>query len=202
MQPLGTPQTDPPKGYFTGIGSRDTPEQYLIILEEASRYITSTHKLMLRSGHAVGADRACEVGAQGYATIYLPWHGYGVKSYRDDPGMTIMGHTYVPTEKKFPEMTAIAEFMCSLVDKSSYQSMRRGIKTLMFRNIFQLLGHSSKSVYSKLILCYDPGTGGTSYTTALARHFNIPIINVIDKDLDTVLSEISKTLTVPKRKLL
>lgn len=184
-------------GYFAGIGSRDTPDKYLEILEEGSRYLVKAYRLRLRSGHAIKADRACEIGAGGFADIYLPWKTYGIKPYKEDPGMKVIGDTIIPERED-----QIAEFMCDLVGRKPFDEMNNGVQLLMSRNVNQIIGHFRPfRELSRIVLCYSWKMGGTSYATALAKHYEIPVINVLDKDLDTVIAEIDKILPLPQRKL-
>jgi len=188
------------KGYFAGIGSRATPPEYLEILTQASKYIVYSHLLKLRSGHAIGADRACEIGAEGTADIYLPWKNYGIKPYKndlgiDDPGMKVIGKTIIPSFKNIDQTIKIAEFMCDLVARTPFDEMNRGVQLLMLRNVNQIIGHSFTDItISKLVLCYSNELGGTSYATMLAKYLKVPIVNVLNKNLQTVLSEIDETL--------
>ena len=186
-------------GYFAGIGSRVTPPEYLKILEEVSRTIAKVNKLKLRSGHAVGADRACEVGAEGFADIYLPWKGYGIKPYKDDPGMVVRGKTIIPPKNSYTNMIKITQFMCNLVGRVSFDEMSYGVKLLMQRNVNQIIGHTAPAEISRVVLCYSPETGGTSYATALARHLKVPIINVLGKDLETIRIELDETIPFSSR---
>lgn len=185
-------------GYFTGIGSRRTPLKYMSILEKASQYIVHTYQCTLRSGHAAGADRACETGAEGSAQIYLPWKNYGIKPYKDDPGMEVIGETIIPSKKKHPYITKIAEFMCDLVGERSFNDMSSGVQLLMLRNVNQLIGHNENHVepieISRIVLCFSLETGGTGYATALAKYLGVPIINVLNKNLHEVLTEINERL--------
>ena len=186
-------------GYFAGIGSRDTPEKYLKILETTSRAIVKTNRLRLRSGHAQGADRACEIGAKGFADIYLPWKNYGIKSYKTDPGMQVIGQTIIPAKNSYPNMIKIAQFMCDLVGRKSFDEMNHGIQLLMQRNVNQIIGHTAPAEISRLVLCYSPETGGTGYATALARYLKVPIVNVLGKDLETVRIELDETMPFSSR---
>ncbi len=182
-------------GFFTGIGSRNTPEKYLNILENVSRFIVDTYKLKLRSGHAVGADRACEKGANGFADIYLPWKTYGIRPYKNDPGMEVIGNAIIPEREK-----EIAEFMCDLVARKPYQEMERGVQLLMERNVNQIIGHTDPvHELSRIVLCYSPDIGGTSYATALARHFDIHITNILNLNLSEVIEEVDSVIPSTSR---
>lgn len=183
------------RGYFAGIGSRNTPSDSLSILTQASQYIVYNHLLKLRSGHAVGADRACEIGADGFADIYLPWRNYGIKPYKNDLGMEVMGETILPLYKNLSKFIKIARFMCSLVGRTPFDEMNRGVQLLMLRNVNQIIGHSLSNIeISKMVLCYSHDIGGTSYAIMLARFLGVSVINIRNKEFSTIKTEINDTL--------
>lgn len=59
--------------FYTGVGSRKTPPEILLIMEHISRALYKTG-FVLRSGGAVGADLAFEAGAGTRKSIYLAKH--------------------------------------------------------------------------------------------------------------------------------
>lgn len=72
------------KIFYTGIGNRDTPYEYLEKMT-ALAFLLEKEGYILRSGGAEGADTAFENGVRSlyYKEIYLPWtffnnkvHGY------------------------------------------------------------------------------------------------------------------------------
>ena len=64
--------------YYTGIGSRETPEEVLSLFVIVGEFLAKKGYI-LRSGSAQGADRAFEVGCdkvKGKKEIYLPWRRF------------------------------------------------------------------------------------------------------------------------------
>ena len=64
--------------YYTGIGSRETPEEVLSLFTIVGEFLAKKG-YMLRSGGAKGADKAFEVGCdkvKGKKEIYLPWRKF------------------------------------------------------------------------------------------------------------------------------
>lgn len=64
--------------YYAGIGSRETPGHILNIMGMLGRFL-GQNGWTLRSGAALGADKAFESGCDavnGAKEIYLPWRGY------------------------------------------------------------------------------------------------------------------------------
>jgi predicted Rossmann fold nucleotide-binding protein DprA/Smf involved in DNA uptake len=61
--------------YYTGIGSRETPEDILEFMKEIASKLESLGWI-LRSGGAPGADLAFENGVKEKKEIYIPWKGF------------------------------------------------------------------------------------------------------------------------------
>lgn len=149
--------------YYTGIGSRDTPNNVLDMFEHLGEWFA--HKgFVLRSGHADGADSAFERGcvkANGPMEIYLPWAGFNGSSSeyilkKDDEAMEIA--------KQFhPRLNGLSE----------------GAKKLQARNSYQILGYSLDTP-SHFVVCWTmngDGGGGTGQALRIAKHYNIPIFD-------------------------
>lgn len=156
--------------FYTGIGSRETPKPILLKMKA---YATAFAKLgyTLRSGGAHGADTAFEKGAKmGLKEIYLPWKGfngndscyYGVS----DEALKIAAEVYGPRWSK----------------------LSTGAKSLMARNIYQIMGKTLDTP-SKFVLCYTHDgaassasrsrpTGGTGQAIDYASRNNIPVFNL------------------------
>ena len=49
--------------YYAGIGSRETPQEFLDLFTKVAKYL-STKDCALRSGGAKGSDQAFELGAK------------------------------------------------------------------------------------------------------------------------------------------
>ena len=60
---------------ISGVGSRETPENILTEMTAIGAFCRE-NKILLRSGHADGADFAFELGAQEACVAYLPWNGF------------------------------------------------------------------------------------------------------------------------------
>jgi len=163
--------------FFTGIGSRETPQEALRVLHRLSAYLVKKG-FKLRSGHAYGADRACEEGADGSAVIYLPWKGFGQKPYKEDPGARVVGLWVVPPLLRLPkDYLNVIKWVCE-ERGSSYDDMSQGIQKLLYRNVCQVLGHGPEFHPSEVVICYHEDTGGTMYAVDIAILYNVPVLNV------------------------
>ena len=161
---------------YTGIGSRKTPED---ILQRMRWYAHALARMnaTLRSGGAPGADSAFEEGcrrATGYPIaelmeIYLPWKGF---NHNPSPLHNIS--------------KAALEYAADIYGPR-WQYLKRPVKNLMARNIYQVLGENLDTP-SDCVVCWTPDgcisagdrsakTGGTGQAITCAYELDIPIFN-------------------------
>lgn len=170
--------------YYTGVGSRETPEDILELMKTLA-YKLASDGYILRSGGADGADKSFQDGwwdnyqdtrhehGRPEAEIYIAWGGFnGLKlgMYGD----SIVIPSGALAEKAFD----IAASIHPAWDKCSH-----GAKTLHSRNVFQVLGRDLKTpskmliAWTKLTRAGEP-TGGTATAIRLAEKHNIPCFNL------------------------
>ena len=165
-----TDQVFPPKDYYitgkvyyTGIGSRSTPNQVQTqMINIASALAAKGYTL--RSGGASGADtafyRGCILG-KGDKEIYLPWGGFNGS----------ISTLYPPSEEAYEIAKAIHPAWIHLTD---------GGRALHARNIHQVLGKDLNSP-SEFVICWTPDgkeKGGTRTAIVLAKQRNIRVYNL------------------------
>jgi hypothetical protein len=161
--------------FYTGIGSRQTPADVLDLMRRAAAYLAADW-WVLRSGHAAGADRAFEEGADGKAVVYLPWEGFGCASYGDDPGRPVLGRAHVPCLH-----TLRANYrMLQDLGIRSRAAPGQAVMKLHGRNVCQVLGHAEDPTQSTFVLAWCPEVdgvprGGTATAVLLARHGLQPV---------------------------
>ena len=119
--------------YYTGIGSRATPEPILSLMVNIAIYFNNKG-YTLRSGGASGADSAFETGAGTKKEIYIPWKGFNKSKNK---------YIEIP-EKAF----SIASEFHPVWDK-----LKDPVKRLHARNVMQILGSDLKTP-SKLVICW------------------------------------------------
>ena len=146
--------------YYTGIGSRDTPEH---VLEEMTQLAREFGKRgwTLRSGGASGADTAFEEGA-GAKEIYLPWAGFNGNDSK----------LYQPAGKESFEIAARFH--------PAWERCSDTVRKLHARNVHQVLGQDLKTL-SEVVVCWTHGgnlVGGTAQALRIAKHYDIPIFNL------------------------
>lgn len=159
--------------FYTGIGSRETPEDILTLMAQIAAYLAKDG-WTLRSGHAPGADQAFELGAKhmnGAMEIYLPWKGF------EGAPLKLVDPRYM---SRFPadveeEATRVAEMFHPAWDKCS-----QGAKKLHTRNVYQIAGQDLLTA-SNFIVCWTKDGkrgGGTGQALRMAEYLEIPIFDL------------------------
>lgn len=156
--------------YYTGIGSRETPDDILHFMREVGVVMASAGWI-LRSGGADGADTAFEIGAwQGrdkpLAQIFLPWKGFN--------------GNLSPLESPAPWTFPIAQKF-----HPAWGRLSSGGRLLMARNIHQCLGTNPYDPISTFLVCWTKGgkiAGGTGQALRIAGSYGIPVYNLGSED--------------------
>jgi hypothetical protein len=149
---------------YAGIGSRETPQEVLTVMECLGAYF-AMRGYTLRSGAAEGADSAFERGAdrvRGKKEIYLPVPGFNKHESR----LSVISEAAM----------RLAKAHHPAFDKLSYFVQR-----LIARNGYQVLGYDLKDPV-RFVICYtkDGGpTGGTGQAMRIANNKGIPIYNLV-----------------------
>lgn len=161
-------------GYYTGIGSRETPDKQKIRMREFAHILSKNYSLILRSGGADGADSAFESGTL-QKQIFLPWPRFnGSESSYNYP----LPWTYPIAERFHPK----------------WRFLSPAAQKMMARNVHQVLGwRSPESTYddphSIMVVCYTKDgaesdeertieTGGTGQAISIASYYNVTVFNL------------------------
>lgn len=155
-----------PDRYFSGIGSRKTPQVILKHMTYICQQLYPTHTC--RSGGAVGADSACEAGAGDHKQIFLPYDGFNGRHIDDVYFLNLTGEI----EKQARKM---AEYYHPAWSRCSFDAKR-----FHTRNVAQVLGPDLKTPV-EFVLCYTERgllKGGTATALRIAKDHDIPIFNL------------------------
>ena len=151
--------------YYTGIGSRETPPQMLVLMQAIA--MGMHHKgYTLRSGGAEGADKAFETGCiavGGAKEIYLPW-----KRFNNNLSPDYM------VSKEALEMAS--------EHHPAWERCSEGAKKLHARNMYQILG-LDLATPTNVVICWTKdakGQGGTGQAIRLAQKYNIKVYDLGD----------------------
>jgi hypothetical protein len=153
---------------YTGVGSRKTPPNILEFMTKIALKAQSKGYI-LRSGGAIGADKAFENGAGNLKDIY----------YAND---ALPKNN--PLANKALEIAA--QFHPCFYKCNDY------VQRLHARNVFQVMGRFIKEP-SQCVVCWTPdgcishstrsiSTGGTGTAISIAEHFKVPVYNLARKD--------------------
>ncbi len=152
---------------YAGIGSRNTPCEWLVVMERIGR-IFGARGWTLRSGGAAGADSAFERGAAGGAVeIFLPWPD----PRRKGGGIVLAG--------------AILEraLLLASVVHPNWKGCNGTSRLLHARDVAQVWG-ADLVTPADIVICWAPPTsdggvfGGTRTAVAVARAARIPVFNL------------------------
>jgi len=144
--------------FYTGVGSRKTPVAILDLMRRVA--VNLSHQgYILRSGGAIGADRAFETGAD-----------------------FTRKQIFLAHDATAAAMEIAARFHPAWHRCSDYAKQLHG------RNAFQVLGFSLDSP-SKFLICWTPDgcishetrtiqTGGTGTAISIAFFYHVPVFNL------------------------
>lgn len=147
--------------FYTGIGSRTTPEDICSFMTEIAKFLYA-QRFILRSGHADGADIAFENGSGNLNEIWVPWPGFNGSYSRLIP----CSLAFKVAEKFHPYW-----LNCS-----------PAAKKLHARNVHQIAGVDLKTP-SKFVVCWTSDgkdSGGTGLAIRIANALKIPVYNLHD----------------------
>lgn len=188
----------PFKGWYAGVGSRETPEEILALMYRLSQALYA-QGYALSSGDAEGADTAFYEGAvssphyhQLGARIYLAWNGVGKEGKKryHDPKNYFYDASQFPT---WETATSIA-----LEARGSWEGLGRGGIAMHTRNVFQIMGADLTSPVSSIIYWGKPVgktekvKGGTN--TALQLAIKCGVKNRINLNTDEGMERATKFL--------
>lgn len=155
--------------YYAGIGSRETPQDTLHLMNRIAAHL-ARQGYTLRSGGAGGADTAFEAGcdaAAGQKQIFIPWSGFSGRR-AGEPGV----HVGVG-----PNALALAERM-----HPNWSACSRGARALHARNGYQVLGPKLDTPVD-FVVCWTPQAhrgGGTGQALRIAESHGITIYDLAD----------------------
>ena len=185
--------------YYAGIGSRETPGHILNIMSMAARYLAD-NGWTLRSGAALGADKAFESGCDavgGAKEIYLPWRGYNHNTSDLHP-------------RDYPFTQQEIEFTAKF--HPNWSKCSPSARALHQRNTRILLGmepiHGSQVTPVKFVLCWTENgeiKGGTGQALRIANALadggggDLVVINLGSAKTSAQLESMIQSLEVYKK---
>lgn len=169
---------------YAGIGARDTPKEVCKFMADIA-HIMARKGFVLRSGAAEGADSAFEAGCDrvdGRKVIYLPWDGFN--------------HHNSPFRVVVPEAIDIGRQVhnqwyeeCNDGTMKTWDEFSDGTQKLLSRNVYQMVG-LNLNYLSRFALLWtdkeDDVHGGTAFAIRIAKHFDIPYLNMEKHEDDLV----------------
>lgn len=169
--------------YYAGIGSRDTPEPILAMMQDIARRL-GLLGYTLRSGGADGADEAFRVGSMGHPQeIFTPWRGF-IKDPEADKKSIV-----VTEQLCYPQALEMAGQF-----HPNWPACSQGARKLHARNMMQVMGRDLNT-RSEFVVCWTKdgkASGGTGQALRLAAAVNIPVFNLHSKrDCDYIMRQLA-----------
>ena len=161
-----------PELYYTGVGSRETPEPVLKQMRAIAAALARSG-FTLRSGGAEGTDTAFETGARSVTgarmQIYLPWRGF---NGNHSPLYTVDRRALEAAARTHP----------------AWHRLSPAARKLHGRNCYQVLGLNLDAP-SQFLICWtvdgcesirtrSTRTGGTATAIVLAERHGVPVFNL------------------------
>ena len=182
--------------YYTGVGSRDTPQNILHMMSQIGEYMAHGGYCLL-SGGATGADQAFEIGCdkvKGEKQIFLPWDGFGYDRHKDIGWAHWIDNDTIFNGVDDRAMKIAEEF------HPKWHMVGQAGRKMMARNTYQVLSTASISSKSSLLVCWTPDgaidqttikTGGTGQAIRVARAYGVKVWNLQRQDhVDTIMTKV------------
>lgn len=144
------------------------PNSYNEVIGDICNFLIS-EGYILRSGGAMGADRAFEEAYKvlgGDYEIYLPWDGMNDLYEDGERYFVVKEQEYFDIAKRY---------------HPAWGKLKSGARKMMARNSQQMIGNNG--IKSKFVICYTPDgkeIGGTAQMLRMANsdEYNTPIFNL------------------------
>lgn len=155
---------------YAGIGSRETPDNILMMMQFISSFLCEKGYL-LRSGGAKGADTAFEKGALVKTIFYTEQYAHWGMRERN-ASFTVNLYNEKVWDKAYK--IACKYYHSDLNRRPVY------VQQLMTRNVFQVLGPNLES-HSDFVISWTKdgkASGGTGQALRIAKDYGLTIYNM------------------------
>ena len=155
---------------YAGVGARRTPSPVLASMRDMARELAAGG-WHLRTGGAAGADSAfARAAPEGQRTVFVPWQGY---NRWDAAACRVLGAR---------EIAAMREEAAA--HHPAWERCSEKVRDLHARNVAVLLGADMGQAVDAVVCWTDRGrvSGGTGMAIRLARHREIPVLNLAETD--------------------
>lgn len=174
-------------GYYTGIGSRDTPLDVRRLMTEIAMHMQGWG-YTVRTGVASAADRAFETGAGSMKEVYVPWDGWneqrGISSVT--PASLTLARQVWEHRRKTAWDGLILE-TAHVAEK--WEEIHPATQMLLAKTMCMILGRNLDRP-SDTLICWSPSCrviGISAHPIVLATISNIPVFNLADPETEDVI---------------
>lgn len=162
--------------YYTGVGSRETPIEICNLMTKIASKLEqkSNNNYILRSGRAIGADKAFEKG---------------IKNAKNKCIYTIENFDFSPENYEMCK----SEILSVLDSNLKFDNYGKNAQILILRDVNQVLGSRKTCLEkSKFLICWTKhvnyyakppnACGGTRFAVRIALKHGIPVFNLLIKE--------------------
>lgn len=162
--------------FYSGVGSRETPIEICNLMTKIASKLeqNSSFNYILRSGRAIGADKAFEKG---------------VKNPKNKCIYTIDNFDFSPENYEMCK----SEILSVFDSNRNFDNYGKNAKILILRDVNQVLGSvKTCSEKSKFLICWTKNLnyyakppnacGGTRFAVRIALKHDIPVFNLLIKE--------------------
>lgn len=182
-------------GYYTGIGSRETPIDIQQLMTEIAMYLRA-EGWTLRTGSGSRADKSYQIAAGENKEVYVPWDNFypgqvGITSLTEESSR--MAHDIW----KFREQKGLVPTDGSISGK--WEDLHPGTKAMLAKAMCMLLGKNLNTP-SDMVICWTPGAkivGISSHVICLAVFKHIPVFNLAEYETEVIVREMLRRNTSP-----
>lgn len=162
--------------FYSGVGSRETPIEICNLMTKIASKLeqNSSFNYILRSGRAIGADKAFEKG---------------IKNSKNKCIYTIQNFDFSPENYEFCK----SEILSVLDSNLNFDNYGKNAQILILRDVNQVLGSKNTNLEkSKFLICWTKhanyyakppnACGGTRFAVRIALKHGIPVFNLLIKE--------------------
>lgn len=165
--------------FWTGVGSRETPIEICNLMTKIASKLEQNTKnteydYILRSGRAIGADKAFEKG---------------IKNSKNKCIYTIENFDFSPENYEMCK----SEILSILDSNLNFDNYGKNAQILILRDVNQVLGSKNTNLEkSKFLICWTKhvnyyakppnACGGTRFAVRIALKHGIPVFNLLIKE--------------------
>lgn len=184
-------------GYYTGVGSRETPINIQQLMTEIAMRL-NMEGWTLRTGTGSRANTAFQVAAGEGADVYFPWNNFN----QGEIGTVSSSKASSNLAKEVWEFRMVRHLVSTDGSTSrDWDTLHPSNQAILAKSMCMLLGRNL-SVPSDMLICWTPSAkliGMTAHIICLAALKHIPVFNLADYETEVVMKEMLRNKLSPNQ---